>query len=426
MRKCTNCNTLNDAEDLFCGVCGTKLEDEEDSSINFCSKCKNPVTQEDAFCGECGARNETINAPTSESTPSEISGTVNKEQGIFTAIEVSVPMKGESAPKPFVVEQPVPPIERDEQPKVTSPPPIKPIVRGKTLPAEPEKKALVPLFVVAGAIFAIIVLMIASIFAILWYQNNSFGKKIEKALTADQIFSPPGDCVVDLVAAEKSKDPSSKKITEIASGVKSKIEPQAEKTLQAWYKDSDQTTNWDNLEKQYGLLNSVLPDDKDIAAKYFYCSGQKSIKSNNYEKARDLYLKAIEDKPNWALPLNGLGKVYIRDDSPFKNPETAVNYYKKAVEVDPHFTWSYTNLANYYKQKGNLATAKDYMQKAINSYPTKSSLFIQMGNICVKMGNNYEANWYFQKALEYETDEPNKEKLRKAIEATSQSEEVVN
>lgn len=62
---CPKCQKLYDAENTFCGVCGSQLVDikkqqSEENAVNddtemiLCPECKSPCSENDEFCGECG------------------------------------------------------------------------------------------------------------------------------------------------------------------------------------------------------------------------------------------------------------------------------------------------------------------------------------------------------------------------------------
>jgi tetratricopeptide (TPR) repeat protein len=138
----------------------------------------------------------------------------------------------------------------------------------------------------------------------------------------------------------------------------------------------------------------------------------------DFDQARSLYEESLAKKPNWVLALNGLGKVYARDDSPLKNEARAVGYYQKAIEADPTFTWAYVNLSFYYRGKHELSIARNYMAKALATYPNSASVLRHMGNICYNMKDYPQALDYYQKALANETDAQAQEKLRTAITNT--------
>ncbi|MCL4552531.1 MAG: TonB family protein, partial [Candidatus Marsarchaeota archaeon] len=197
--------------------------------------------------------------------------------------------------------------------------------------------------------------------------------------------------------------------------VRAKLEPTVNDSMQKWYKDSDRDVRWDEMEKDYALLQSLFPNDNEIAAGHAYAQAQIAVAAKSYEKARQFYEEALAKKPKWALALNGLGKVYMREDSPLKNEARAVALYQEAARSDPSFPWAYVNLSIYYRQKHDLPMAKDYMSKALAASPAQPSVLRSMGNICYNMRDYPQALDYYQKALANETDPSIQERLQKTI-----------
>jgi len=243
--------------------------------------------------------------------------------------------------------------------------------------------------------------------------------RLDKALVQNQIYSPPGDCVVDIYSAEKAKKPGNPELAEAAGKIRSKIEPSIADAFQRWTKDSDSTVSWDEEEKACSFLNSLFPEDKSIGAKCAYSKAQKSIAAKQYGQARDLYNQALILQPNWALALNGLGKVYMREDSPFHDESTAINLYQRAIQADPGFTWAFMNIGLYYRLKGDAQQGKDWLIKALATYPNKGSILKAVGDACSDLRDYRSALDYYQKALPQETDPANQEKIRASIQKVS-------
>lgn len=58
MTTCPSCGSPAEAEDRFCGTCGTRLGTEapaEVSASRFCTNCGGQLEDTDRFCGRCGA-----------------------------------------------------------------------------------------------------------------------------------------------------------------------------------------------------------------------------------------------------------------------------------------------------------------------------------------------------------------------------------
>ena len=401
---CLKCSTPFLPGDTFCGVCGAALPNLPKPPQRICLKCNAPYAPNDTFCGVCGAKIENV-TPTVTAPPRIIS----------PPIQAPKPQQGlpSQTPRPQVQPSPQTPISypASQYPKKPAPATSFSYGEDSTSKASGGKG----IFIIIGVVILLIVASVGGLLWFKWHQENVFRTRIETALSNNQIFAPPVECVADIIASEKAKDPNSKRIVEYAPKIRAVVEPPIEKAIQTWYKDSDLLISWEELEKQFGFLNSLYPDDKEVTARLFYCSGQKAIKNNNFDTARDFYLKALDTKPGWALPLNGLGKVFIREDSPYRDPQKALAYYRQATEFDPYFTWAFVNLAIYYKNSGDLETAKSYMQKAVETNPTQASPYSLMGAICYRMSNFTDAELYFKKALEYETDSVKRANLEQAI-----------
>jgi tetratricopeptide (TPR) repeat protein len=245
--------------------------------------------------------------------------------------------------------------------------------------------------------------------------GDSFMKRLDGAVAQGRIFSPPGDCAVDIFASEKAKNPGNPKLAVAAQKIRAKVEPQIQESIQRWAKDSDPTVNWDDVERSGALLNSLYPEDKSIGARHAYAKAQKAITAKQYSQAKDLYTQALDLQPSWALALNGLGKVYMREDSPFHDEAAALNLYRRAIQADPTFTWAYMNIGLYHRLKGNPQLGQQWLLKALATYPTKSSILRNLGDVCVDLSDYPAALDYYERALPQEQDPSSQEKLRASI-----------
>ena len=96
--------------------------------------------------------------------------------------------------------------------------------------------------------------------------------------------------------------------------------------------------------------------------------------SSSVSKGMDLLEKVATDQPNRAYSYNSLAGVYFA----MKNYSTAVDYYKKCLEIAPYIGDYNSDLALCYEEQGEKEKAKEYYQKAIlyypNDYETRASL----------------------------------------------------
>lgn len=92
-----------------------------------------------------------------------------------------------------------------------------------------------------------------------------------------------------------------------------------------------------------------LENKKDVTANTYIQKGIDVYKEKNYDKAIEYFKKAIEIDPNCALAYSHLGNMYS-----WKNEyEQAIAYNYKALEIDNDFARAYRSLGNSYLSLGN-------------------------------------------------------------------------
>jgi tetratricopeptide (TPR) repeat protein len=99
--------------------------------------------------------------------------------------------------------------------------------------------------------------------------------------------------------------------------------------------------------------------------------GAAWLQEGNFEKARRRFLEAIEVDEGIPEAYNGVGVTYrMRDDLP-----RALEWYKKALTVDPDFGDAYYNMACVYALEGQKELALRYLQiAAMNGYATAEGI----------------------------------------------------
>jgi tetratricopeptide (TPR) repeat protein len=272
----------------------------------------------------------------------------------------------------------------------------------------------------ARVVTAIIILAIG--YFVYTNLTSDFLSKIDRALAEKRYLSPPGNSVADFYRAKKAKDPNSPELKDAVSRIRQKLEPIGDAAFQQLYSDSIDT-DWDNTVNIYKLLNAILPDDRDMAAKAEFCQAHQIIKGKkkkNYVDALARYEKALELKPNWVFAINGIAKVYVRKDSPYYNKEEALNWYRKVSETDPNFPWAYTNIAAIHMEDKQWDMAEQALLSALRLKNNSPSIFTELGKACEKQQKTQDAQNYYQEAMKYERDSEKIAWLQKKISAIQQ------
>jgi tetratricopeptide (TPR) repeat protein/DNA-directed RNA polymerase subunit RPC12/RpoP len=291
------------------------------------------------------------------------------------------------------------------------------------LPAVPEPETIAPAVeirqrpkrAIASAIVIAIIAMVASYFV--WSANFSLHARLDKALASGQIFAPAGACVYDLYKTELARNPNSKVLAQSNAAIRSAIAPVAEESFARWYKDSDDTVSWPDLERTCEFLSILDPATKLHQMRKLYASAQQSIDAREYSKAITNYEEALKVDPAWVLALNGIGKVYMIERSPFYNERLGISYYQRACDADPNFTWAAKNLGDYHARKNNFLPAEQYLRRALSTSPDRPSILRALGNVCRKTRRPAEAMALYEHALQFEKDPDKVALLIKAMSA---------
>ncbi len=112
-------------------------------------------------------------------------------------------------------------------------------------------------------------------------------------------------------------------------------------------------------------------DGRRARARTIMRDGATYLSEGNFEAARRRFLQAIDVDAGLPEAFNGVGVTYrMRDDL-----ARALDWYKKALAVDPDFGDAYYNMACVYAVKGDRQLALRYLQiAALNGYATADGM----------------------------------------------------
>lgn len=116
----------------------------------------------------------------------------------------------------------------------------------------------------------------------------------------------------------------------------------------------------------------------------------------NLKKSVSLYKKALEKAKSVdekVLMLFNLGVIYTE----LHDWNTAINYYKKILEMDPNYSHAYYQLGVLYEDLNDLEAAKSYYQKAIGICKIDNLSLYNLANILDRQGDLDQAiSLYYQ------------------------------
>ncbi|HXP52049.1 MAG TPA: tetratricopeptide repeat protein, partial [Bacteroidia bacterium] len=97
-----------------------------------------------------------------------------------------------------------------------------------------------------------------------------------------------------------------------------------------------------------------------------------------YEKAEKAFMASIDVYPNYSTSLNNIGMIeYLY----YKNMNTAVEYFNKAIVSDSNYTDAWFNAGSAYREQKNYAMAEKYFLHAIKINPQYDMAYIHLSNL---------------------------------------------
>lgn len=132
--------------------------------------------------------------------------------------------------------------------------------------------------------------------------------------------------------------------------------------------DKDQYAGAENYKKFQDL---AVQNPADANAQI--SAGMSAFSNNDFDKAIQYYKKAIEINPKSGVAYNNIGNVYYRG---LKQPKSALSYYVKATEIQPSYNYGWLNLALCQKELGNTSDAKATVAKGLKNLDSTDPIYV--------------------------------------------------
>jgi len=98
--------------------------------------------------------------------------------------------------------------------------------------------------------------------------------------------------------------------------------------------------------------------------------GVAFIYDGKLNSARECFYKAIEINPNFAPSYSNIGNLFTEEGK----YEEALYWYKKALEIDPQFSSARTNLAHLYRLTGKIDMAVEELKRTYHKEDGKEGI----------------------------------------------------
>ena len=153
---------------------------------------------------------------------------------------------------------------------------------------------------------------------------------------------------------------------------------------------------------------------KDVRA--YLMLGTLHEYKNNWQKAQELYNKALQIVPDYPPAANNLAYLMLLHGG---NADVALSLAQTAKRGMPDSPNAADTLAWAYYQKGVYATAGDLLREAIKKTPQNPTYHYHLGMVYQKMNRGPEAKSELQRALQLDPKSANADEIRKALDSAN-------
>ncbi|SER84573.1 lipopolysaccharide assembly protein LapB [Psychrobacillus sp. OK032] len=124
--------------------------------------------------------------------------------------------------------------------------------------------------------------------------------------------------------------------------------------------------------------------------------GIQAIQEENYEKAVELFTKAIEENPDEAIGYINFGNLLAS----MNENDRAERFFQKAITLDEHAATAFYSLANLYYNTDRFEEAAKLYEKAISNGIEGADAYFMLGKSFEKEGHTKLSLPYLQRAFE--------------------------
>ncbi len=141
----------------------------------------------------------------------------------------------------------------------------------------------------------------------------------------------------------------------------------------------------------------------------YFDLGHISLEEGEHGKAREYFETALRKNispMHRTMSYDRLGNIYKMNNDFGK----ATEYYLKAVEVTPAYYHSLNSLGDMYFKRQDYGPARHYFEKAVESWPGSADANSNLGTTYIMLGDKAKALKYWRRSLEINPAQPNIEK----------------
>lgn len=282
------------------------------------------------------------------------------------------------------VPAPVSPAARVQSPLPYSPPAF----GASPLPVEDAQEATAPgrgrsvLFVGIG----VLVLLGALGFGWYWV-HNAPTREFNTQLASQNLVSGPYSAYTVYQRALGELGGGSPQVRAMGEKVYPLLSKKATAFLDLWYRESEvEETSWEDYVRIREWMQTIGPEPEN-KAQLVYAQGMFLLTTRNQVlEAKGKLEQALSLKPEWAMALNGMGRIYKN----LKDYSTAKMFYERAYQQDRQWCYPAFNLGNLHRDNlKDFTTAEMYYREALRLAPDRPSFHWQLGTLYFIQGKAF-------------------------------------
>jgi Tfp pilus assembly protein PilF len=139
-------------------------------------------------------------------------------------------------------------------------------------------------------------------------------------------------------------------------------------------------------DSQSGITDptSLASKTNSVAPEFQVVHGQMYEQQGQFDKAKDLYSKALEIDPQNLVAITAIARLHDR----LNESDKSIEYYKRAIDISPSTDSLYSELAGVYAKNKQTSLAKEQLKKAIALDPKQKSYRMQLASVLIDEGQN--------------------------------------
>lgn len=206
------------------------------------------------------------------------------------------------------------------------------------------------------------------------------------------------------MSKKDDKTKTEKEIHETQESIETAQARESKKALP--YRMQGKTPDTDRMVQEPAQANEdtrvvIKRNDEDRISRMYNMAVEENNRGN-LEAAKKIYLKILEEKPDYIEVLNNLGVIAMKEGS----AKDALSYYQKILDKNPNYAKAYNNMAIIHMREGNKRLAEEYLKKVVEMDREGIEAYINLSALLRSEGRLKEAKKLLEPLVKKGSKEP--------------------